>query len=144
MPKQGYRADDEGAVRLFYLSVSVVYAAGFAWVVLSYTVGTNTSVFCPLKALTGWPCPFCDLTHALHFLLEGNVGLALTVNPLVVFAPVALLYPLVALDWKSGRRYLWALYCRFRVPVIAAAAVIVAAVWVYKILTTTTITNILV
>lgn len=144
MPKQRYRADAEGAARLFYLSVSAVYAAGFAWVVLSYTVGANTSVSCPLKTLTGWPCPFCDLTHALHFLLEGNAGLALTVNPLVVFAPVALLYPLVALDWKSGRRYLWALYCRFRAAMIVAAAVIVAAVWVYKILTTTTITNVLV
>lgn len=108
-------------------------------------VGTNTSVCCPLKALTGWPCPLCDLTHALHFLLEGDIGLALMVNPLVVFAPVALLYPLVVADWKSGRRYIiWTLFGRFRAAMIVAAIVMVLAVWMYKILTTTTITNILV
>lgn len=136
--------DAEGAARRFYLSVSAVYAAGFAWVVLSYVVGTNISVCCPLKVLTGWPCPLCDLTHALHFLLEGDIGLALMVNPLVVFAPVALLYPLVAADWKSGRRYIWTLFGRFRAAMIVAAIVVFVAVWMYKILTTTTITNILV
>ncbi len=122
--------------RLFYLSVSAVYAAGFAWIALSYGVGTETSLFCPLRMLTDWPCPFCDLTHALHFLMEGRVGLAVSANPLVVFAPVALLFPLVAVDWWSGRQYIWRLFCRFRAVMTVAAVVMVMAVWVYKLLTT--------
>ncbi len=134
----------KNGARLFYLSVSAVYAAGFIWIALSYAVGMDTPAFCPFKALTGWPCPFCDLTHALHFLLEGDVGLAVVANPLVVFAPVALFYPLVAVDWKSGRWYIWTLVCRFRAAMIVAAIAVVLAVWIYKILTTTAITNILV
>lgn len=39
---------------------------------------------CPLHALTGWFCPGCGSTRALHALVHGDVVQALAMNPLLV------------------------------------------------------------
>jgi hypothetical protein len=44
---------------------------------------------CPLRALTGWLCPFCGTLRALHALLHGNPGRALALNPLVTLGALA-------------------------------------------------------
>ena len=41
---------------------------------------------CPFLALTGWFCPGCGSTRALHALLHGDVVQALAMNPLLVIA----------------------------------------------------------
>jgi len=38
---------------------------------------------CPLRALTGWLCPFCGSLRAIHALLHGDPRVALALNPLV-------------------------------------------------------------
>jgi hypothetical protein len=45
---------------------------------------------CPFLALTGWYCPGCGTTRAVHALLHGDAGLALQRNPLTVAALVVL------------------------------------------------------
>jgi hypothetical protein len=44
---------------------------------------------CPLRDLTGLPCPTCGGTHAAVALAQGRVGAALTANPLVTVGLVA-------------------------------------------------------
>ncbi len=39
---------------------------------------------CPFHALTGWFCPGCGSTRALHALIHGDAALALAMNPLLV------------------------------------------------------------
>lgn len=39
---------------------------------------------CPIYRLTGWLCPGCGLTRALHALLHGDLFAAVTLNPLLV------------------------------------------------------------
>ncbi len=39
---------------------------------------------CPFHALTGWFCPGCGSTRALHALVHGDVVQALAMNPLLV------------------------------------------------------------
>lgn len=41
---------------------------------------------CPWHALTHLYCPGCGTTRALHALLHGRIGLALSMNPLAVVA----------------------------------------------------------
>lgn len=41
---------------------------------------------CPFLALTGWLCPGCGSTRALHALLHGDLVRALAMNPLLVIA----------------------------------------------------------
>jgi hypothetical protein len=40
-------------------------------------------VVCPMRAVSGWPCPTCGATRTALALAAGEVGLALRMNPLV-------------------------------------------------------------
>lgn len=51
---------------------------------------------CPFRALTGYVCPGCGTTRAVHALLRGEVAGAFAYNPLAVLVVPALLYALVS------------------------------------------------
>jgi hypothetical protein len=104
--------------------------------VIRNTIGVPP-LLCPLKALSGWPCPGCGTLRAATALLEGAWLRALELNPLVTLA---------ALAWG-----LWACYAavvlllrlpRVRVSVSAddlsvarcAIVVAVACVWCFLVL----------
>jgi hypothetical protein len=48
----------------------------------------RTGIFpgCPFRAITGFTCPGCGSTRALHQLLHGRLVAALELNPLLVLA----------------------------------------------------------
>jgi hypothetical protein len=54
----------------------------------------NPGLPCPLRTITGVPCPFCGLTTSVEATVRLNVGDALAANPagiaLVIFAVVLL------------------------------------------------------
>lgn len=60
---------------------------------------------CPLRAATGFPCPFCGFTHAGHSLVTGQIADVARVDPAaLVFAAlvgVAVLLQLVAVARRS-------------------------------------------
>lgn len=57
---------------------------------------------CPIKLLTGWDCPGCGSSRALHALLHGEVGRALAFNPIwVVGIPYVLI--LSWLEYFGGK-----------------------------------------
>jgi hypothetical protein len=58
-------------------------AAGLA---LAYT-SLKIPLFCPLRAATGVPCPFCGMTTGTVAVLQGNVGAALAANPFSLAVP---------------------------------------------------------
>src|SRR5687767_2173685 len=63
------------------LASAIVMAAG-AWIL--YTFPPQSHSFyppCVFRAMTGLLCPGCGSTRALHALLHGHVGEALTLNP---------------------------------------------------------------
>jgi Protein of unknown function (DUF2752) len=41
---------------------------------------------CPFYWLTGWYCPGCGATRAMHALVHGDIAKALAMNPLLVLA----------------------------------------------------------
>ncbi len=76
---------------------------------------------CPLRSLTGVPCPFCGMTRGVTAVVHGDVAHAALLNPgsvLLVVAAVALL-----LSWRVGRVTMpgW-------VPVA-----VVAALWAFEL-----------
>jgi hypothetical protein len=88
-------------------------------------------IFCPLKYLTGIPCPFCGGTRAALALLQGDFHQAVMMNPLaaglMLLAPLgALLYwrLIVPRGWKIAR------YKRLFLILLIAA---IAANWIYLI-----------
>lgn len=54
----------------------------------SLTNATGLGLPCPLRALTGIPCPFCGGTTAAVDLVRGRFGDALATSPLVVLLAV--------------------------------------------------------
>lgn len=47
---------------------------------------------CPFRALTGYYCPGCGMTRALHQLMHGNIMVALNHNLLLVLSAPLLSY----------------------------------------------------
>jgi hypothetical protein len=77
---------------------------------------------CPLRAMTGIPCPLCGMTRACVAAVHGHLGAALSFNPagllLIVAAVVAVLRP----QWLT----------RLRAPAWIVLAG-VAAIWLWNI-----------
>src|SRR5690349_20786141 len=76
-----------------------VLVAGVAAVWPTFTSRTGAGLPCPLRTLTGVPCPGCGLTTAAVALVRGEAGAAFQANP-VIFGLAALAVavgPLVAL-----------------------------------------------
>ena len=98
----------------------------------------NGPVACPFRAVTGLSCPTCGLTRVTHWLMRGDVGGALAINPFdTLFLLIAV--PLFAALWVANlagwftvrvsmspveRRVAWAF--------LAAAAL---ANWAYVLIT---------
>jgi hypothetical protein len=87
------RRDPKGsAVRLAVVAGASVAAA---WVHENHDPGA----LCPLRRLTGVPCPFCGSTTVFMEAGAGHWGSALLANPVtVVAALVFLAAPMLALD----------------------------------------------
>jgi hypothetical protein len=77
---------------------------------------------CPLRALTGIPCPLCGMTRACVAAMHGHLGASLAFNPAGVLLIAAAIVALIRPQWLT----------RVRVPLwIAGAAV--AALWLWNI-----------
>lgn len=89
---RGARAPRASAIRFGAVAVASVAAA---WVHENHDPGA----LCPLRRMTGVPCPFCGSTTVFMEAGAGHWSAALTANPVtVVAALVFLAAPLLALD----------------------------------------------
>jgi Protein of unknown function (DUF2752) len=60
-----------------------VLVAGAAAVWPAFTTRSGVGLPCPLRTVTGVPCPFCGLTTAAVALVRGETGAAYAANPLI-------------------------------------------------------------
>jgi hypothetical protein len=61
--------------------------AAFAWPAVSAATGAR--LLCPLRELTGVPCPLCGMTRAATSLAAGDLGASLAFNPLLLVLAIA-------------------------------------------------------
>jgi Protein of unknown function (DUF2752) len=66
------------------LGVAGLAAAGAAVAYQAALGGDGIWLPCPLRALTGIPCPLCGMTTAATGLAAGDLGAALAANPFVL------------------------------------------------------------
>lgn len=69
--------------------VMLTAAAGFS------ATGVHPTLICPLRALTGVPCPLCGMTTSVEATMQGDLGAALSANPGGLVAVVAALLVLL-------------------------------------------------
>jgi hypothetical protein len=89
---------------------------------------------CPLRALTGLPCPGCGSQRCLHQLLHGNLHKAFALNPLLVLA-----LPYVALGMLleySPLRTRWAMLRQHLYGYRAAQVsfVVIIVFWLFRLI----------
>jgi hypothetical protein len=99
--------------------------AAAALVVSRLHAAHDPGVLCPLRRLTGIPCPLCGSTTVFIELGAGNVARAVLANP-VTFAGMA---GLVVAPLGPGRWW-WRSSARLRHAVLAAA---LSAAWLYQL-----------
>lgn len=104
------RAADSIAARRMFALASMPFGAAGLWLLRSFDPSSAHSVFppCVFHLLTGWYCPGCGLTRALHALAHGDVARAWTMHPLLLLALPGLAVMLG--QWLWGRTVLpsWA------------------------------------
>ena len=66
------------------LGLAGLAGAGAAAAYQAAMGGTGLWLPCPLRTLTGIPCPLCGMTTAATGLAAGDVGAALAANPFVL------------------------------------------------------------
>ncbi|NNC93496.1 MAG: DUF2752 domain-containing protein [Acidimicrobiia bacterium] len=77
-------------------------------------------VLCPLRAMTGVPCPMCGMTTSVTATTQFDLAGAFSANPAGIVAVVAALYLLV----RRPR------YVRVSLPAVLVALV---AMWIFEL-----------
>ncbi len=116
-----------------------------AWVLLFWLSLASASVYllifepgksgfflvCPFRKLTGFTCPGCGSTRALHRLIHGDIIAAFQFNPLFILALPLMLYVLARYTQAAIRgkpinpnqlnaKYIWALF------------VVIVSFWIFR------------
>jgi hypothetical protein len=81
---------------------------------------------CPLRTLTGVPCPLCGSTRGVIAAVHGDIAGAITLNPASLI--VLVLAVMLVIGWRVER---------VRIPVWLIVAVF-AALWTYQMFKYTT------
>lgn len=94
---------------------------------LAYRLGALQSiVLCPLRRVTGVPCPFCGATRSVGAAIQGDLGASLALNPVGILVVVTAIVLVVA--WRRRRVVIptWAVVTFF------------ALLWAYQLFKYTT------
>lgn len=114
---------------------------GFSWIVFTFFSGSKLNlIVCPIKSITGFPCPSCGSTRSVLELLRGDFLEAIYINPLgillfflALICPIWLIYDLI-----TKQETLWVFYNKFEswisqkkiaIPLI----IFVLANWIWNI-----------
>jgi uncharacterized protein DUF2752 len=89
----------------FEVELGPVRYVGGAMLVLGVALAHlpgNPGLPCPLRTLTGVPCPFCGLTTSVKAVLQGDLHAALVANPFGLAAVAFAVALLVRPRWRQA------------------------------------------
>ena len=77
------------------LAIWSLIIAGAAYLFFFEPGRTGFFPACPFRLLTGFTCPGCGTTRALHQILHGHFATAFTLNPLLLLAIPFILFAFI-------------------------------------------------
>jgi hypothetical protein len=98
------------------LDLKVLRFAGAAMLALASVrplLPLEVGPLCPLRTLTGIPCPFCGMTRGVTALVHGHLSAAFGFNPGAFLVVAAAIVLLVAWRWQRVRIPVWAVFLFF-------------------------------
>ncbi|MGH9125394.1 MAG: DUF2752 domain-containing protein [Acidimicrobiales bacterium] len=98
--------------------------AGGAMLVLAVAlphVPGHPGLPCPLRTITGVPCPFCGLTTSVEATMGGHLGRAFAANPFGIVAVAMAIALLARPKWE-----------RFNLPLVLVAVGVLSS-WLFEL-----------
>jgi hypothetical protein len=124
-----------------YLLLLAGCLAGYAWLFFTAPGVSGGAELCPIRRVTGIPCPSCGSTRAVRSLMDGDVIQALLINPfgMLIFAVLLLAPAWILYDLLRRKDTLYICYRRMEIqlgkPYIAIPLVLlVVANWIWNII----------
>jgi hypothetical protein len=125
----------------FKLLLIALSLGGYGWLAFNWHSETESRSFCPMKNLSGLPCPSCGTTRSTMLLTKGDILNAIQINPLgllafgfLILAPCWLLY-----DHLKRKDSAWLTFRWFEnkiqsnVVISISLIVLVAINWIWNI-----------
>ena len=123
-----------------YLYLLLATAAGYGWLLWAMLFDSGHGSVCPMKAVTGLPCPSCGATRSVMSLAHGDFAAAWSWNPLgYILGLLLLTLPVwLAADAWTGRKSLASAYVflerRLRLRWVAVPVVLLLICnWIWNI-----------
>lgn len=94
-----------------YITTGIVCFIGIIWLLLDYYASANVTL-CPVKLVTGYPCPSCGTTRSISALFNGQLKEAFMINPFGIVSSIIIMAVmlLMLLDLVTKRDYYHKLY----------------------------------
>lgn len=105
--------------RLLLLHAAVALGTGAYMLVMMFS-----GIHCPIRALTGIPCPTCGFTRAALALLQGDIAQSLHIHPMLLPVLVSCLLFFHARPLKLSQKLVTA--------VLIATAVLTFALYLFR------------
>ncbi|WP_440407969.1 DUF2752 domain-containing protein [Prevotella sp.] len=113
----------------------VIYILGIIWIIAGRAYGWKITV-CPIKLLSGLPCPGCGTTRAIEMVLDGDMIGGIMMNPnIILVAAIAMGAPFIlAANFLYGKDYM-RIADRWlnRRPVFISLIFFEMTIWMYNI-----------
>lgn len=113
----------------------VIYILGIIWIIAGRAYGWKITV-CPIKLLSGLPCPGCGTTQAIEMVLDGDMIGGIMMNPnIILVAAIAMGAPFIlAANFLYGKDYM-RIADRWlnRRPVFISLIFFEMTIWMYNI-----------
>ena len=94
-----------------YITTGIVCFFGIVWLLLDYYASAKITL-CPVKLVTGYPCPSCGTTRSISALFNGKIVDAFMINPLGIVSSIIIIVVLLLmlLDLFTKRDYYYRIY----------------------------------
>jgi hypothetical protein len=109
------------AVTVDLRSLRAAGAAALGAALVLPLVPFEAGPLCPLRTITGVPCPFCGMTRSVTAAVHGDLARSLVLNPGGILIVVLAVTLLLAWRWRRVKLPVWTVFAFF------------AALWAYQL-----------